>query len=54
MSVGEPENKEDFERHSKDGVSVYVEKGFPTDPPKIVIQLHKRAGNPRLVASRRG
>lgn len=53
MSVGEPENKEDFEKHSKDGVSVYVEKSFPTDPPKIVIQLHARSGKARLVASRR-
>lgn len=54
MSVGEPVKKVDFEKHSKDGVSVYVAKTFPRDLPKIVIQLHRRAGGSRLVASRRG
>lgn len=54
MSVGEPDKMADFERHTRDGVSVYVENTFPRDLPKIVIQLHKRAGGPRLVASRRG
>lgn len=54
MSVGEPAKKLGFEKHSKDGVSIYVENTFPRDLPKIVIQLHRRAGGSRLVASRRG
>ena len=54
MSVGEPVKKMDFEKHSMNGVCVYVEKSFPRDLPKIVIQLHRRAGGSRLVASRRG
>lgn len=54
MSVGAPTKKNDFVLHYLDGLSVYVEKSFLTGPSKILIQLHKRTGNPRLVASRRG
>ncbi|MFZ5631765.1 MAG: hypothetical protein ACOY40_02875 [Bacillota bacterium] len=53
MRVGEPDRTENFEKHAGDGVCVYLEKGFPADLPKIVIQLHARWGKPRLVASRR-
>jgi len=52
--VGEPENKENYEVHNKEEVFVYVAKGFPENPPKIILQLKKsRSQPPMLVASRR-
>jgi len=52
--VGEPENKDDYEVHNKEDVFVYVIKGFPENPPQIMIQLKKnRSQPPTLVASRR-
>ncbi len=54
MSVGEPENKNDYEVYSEEDVIIYLAVDFPRDLPKIIIQLKKNLSNPpRLVASRR-
>ena len=54
VSVGEPDNKEDYELHNKEDVNVYVVKDFPTDPPSIIIQLKSsKTSAPSFVASRR-
>ncbi|MFZ5595885.1 MAG: hypothetical protein ACOY31_02585 [Bacillota bacterium] len=54
MSVGEPENRENYEVFNKDNVYIYVVRDFPQEPPKIYIQLKSnRNSPPRLVASRR-
>lgn len=53
MSVGKPEKVENFDLHRRENITVYVDKDFPQDPPKIIIQLKVKANPPRLVASRR-
>lgn len=53
LNLGEPDNKEDFEEHSKENVRVFVANSIPQNPPKILIQLRTNTRPPVLVASRR-
>lgn len=54
MSVGTPENVNDFKIYRKEDVNIYVVRDFPETPPNIILQLKKaRAKPPALVASRR-
>jgi len=52
VSVGEPENKDDFIQYSREDMFLYVEKSIHTDFEKVMIKLQSpRSKTPRLVAS---
>lgn len=53
MSVGAPDNREEYNLYWQDGVTVFLAKDFPPDPPNIILQLKSNAYPPRLIASRR-
>ncbi|MFZ5645006.1 MAG: hypothetical protein ACOY46_15605 [Bacillota bacterium] len=54
VSVGQPENIDNYDVYTREDVCIYLTKDFPKDPPNIVIHLktHKK-DPPRLIASRR-